>query len=56
MNDYTMIPMEMVLERIAEQQKTSVEKQWSYQYQKGVADTKRIILEVAEDVNERGEP
>ena len=45
---YTMIPLEIVLERIRTRQAERKER-WSETYSRGVADTMNVILEVAEE-------
>lgn len=52
---YTMIPLEIVLERIRTRQEERKER-WSETYSRGVADTMNVILEVAEEYgdDERG--
>lgn len=52
---YTMVPLEIVLERIRTRQAERKER-WSETYSRGVADTMNVILEVAEEYgdDERG--
>ena len=45
---YTMIPLEIVLERIRTRQ-AERKGRWSETYSRGVADTMNVILEVAEE-------
>lgn len=45
---YTMIPLEIVLERIRTRQAERKER-WSETYSRGVSDTMNVILEVAEE-------
>ena len=45
---YTMIPLEIVLERIRARQAERKER-WSETYSRGVADIMNVILEVAEE-------
>lgn len=47
---YTMIPLEIVLERIRTRQAERKER-WSETYSRGVADTMNVILEVAEQMD-----
>lgn len=51
----TMIPLEIVLERIRTRQAERMER-WSETYSRGVSDTMNVILEVAEEYgdDERG--